>query len=180
MQPVVIPISVPSRPGAGRWLATAAALALLAAALPAAADVQVLHVNDTKGQRGAAALKDAAGEPGYGVRDHLCVVNTVPGRGVRLSFSGAHGAAGDGKSWVAVNALTGERLGYRLSASLADGSGAKRLSEPGSATIDIPAALVATSSAACPAQGNVIKWVVFPTLPLGNFDDVVSITAMPL
>lgn len=159
-------------------------LLIALSAAPAVAEVQVLQIKDARITSSSPKLTDSAsGVTGLGEQGPLCVVNTVPGRGVRLTFVPTNPPNSNG-SWQLRNPQTGETLAYRQNASLGDGSGAKTISgAPGGQFIDIPASVVARSAAACPANGNLIKWIVLTsTRPTsgGEWTDNVTLQATSL
>lgn len=142
--------------------------------------IQLVNMTHESTGKSPAKLSDAQGQPGLGARGGMCVVSTLAGRGVRLSFRSGNGAFGDGRSWTARHVVTGAARPYRQSVSLADGSGVKLVSADPAGTYDVPAAAVANSLAACPPGGNVIKWSTYQDKEAGVFRDSVTVTAVPL
>ena len=147
------------------------------------ADVQVLRIKDASFNVSSQTANDPSGITGLSASDALCVVNTVPGKGVRLTFTSAQGLGSDGVSWKLRDSQTGAVILYRQSASLADGSGAVQISgPPDRAFIDVPADRVASSVSSCPPGGNVLKRVVLVSPPpqAGQWSDSITITATSL
>lgn len=149
----------------------------------AVADVQVLLIRDASLTSSSPSSLDPSGVSGPSVVDGLCVVNTEPGKGVRLTFSSAHGIGSDGISWQMKDVSTGVVVLYRQSASLQDGTGEVAISgAPGGAFIDVPASRVAISAATCPPGGNVRKRIVLFSSQStnGQWTDTLSVSATSL
>lgn len=147
------------------------------------ADVQVLFIRDVNVLSSSPSATDPSGIVGPAVEDGLCVINTEIGKGVRLSFSSAHGIGSDGVSWQMRDVSTGESVLYRQSASIKDIPGEFVISgASGGAYIDVPAVKVVNSAAACPAAGNVRKRVILSSPPRvgGQWSDTVTLRATSL